>query len=206
MPSPLRESCSCWKAEKLCSCSCRKCWAMDFRGGNLHNATLFCSNAQKSCNITKSFLLPCNVLWQIVAKTLFFNVICRETTCSKRKTRKNCNSLSQFPKITLHGFSSFHHPNLLPHRKIKPLRKNGYKRTGMRHKFCCLVIPVRLSRECAIFCNGFIYSHTSSAISFTSFNFAHCCSSVNLLPISQEANPHCGLKYKRSSGIYFAAS
>ena len=45
---------------------------MDFRDGNLHNATLFCSNTQKSCNITKSFLLPCNVLWQIVAKTLFF--------------------------------------------------------------------------------------------------------------------------------------
>ena len=42
------------------------------------------------------------------------------------------------------------------HRKIKPLRKNGYKRTGIRHKFCCLFIPVRLSRECAIFFNGFI--------------------------------------------------
>lgn len=42
------------------------------------------------------------------------------------------------------------------HHKIKPLRKNGYKRTGIRHKFCCLFIPVRLSRECAIFFNGFI--------------------------------------------------
>lgn len=39
---------------------------------------------------------------------------------------------------------------------INPLRKNGYKRTGIRHKFCCLFIPVRLSRECAIFFNGFI--------------------------------------------------
>lgn len=39
---------------------------------------------------------------------------------------------------------------------INPLRKNGYKRTGIRHKFCCLFIPVRLSRECAIFSNGFI--------------------------------------------------
>lgn len=41
-------------------------------GGNLHNATLFCSNAQKSCNITKSFLLQCNSLWQKLPKTLFF--------------------------------------------------------------------------------------------------------------------------------------
>ena len=105
----------------------------------------------------------------------------------------------------MHCFSSFHHTNLLPHRKIKPLRKNGYKRTGTEHTFCCLFIPVRLSRECAIFLQWFyfiFYPHTSSAISFTSFNFAHCCSSVNLLPISQEANPHCGLKHKRSSGIY----
>ena len=31
-------------------------------------------------------------------------------------------------------------------------------------------------------------------ISFTSFNFAHCSSSVSLFPISQEANPHCGLR------------
>ena len=38
------------------------------------------------------------------------------------------------------------------------------------------------------------YPHTSSAISLTNFNLAHCCSSVNLLPIAQEANPHCGLK------------
>lgn len=35
---------------------------------------------------------------------------------------------------------------------------------------------------------------TSSAISFTNFSFAHCSSSVNLLPISQEAKPHCGLR------------
>ena len=47
---------------------------------------------------------------------------------------------------------------------------------------------------------------TSSATSFTSLIFAHCSSSVSLLPISQEANPHCGLKYRRSSGTYFAAS
>ena len=56
-----------------------------------------------------------------------------------------------------------------------------------------------------LFCEIF-YFHTSFAISFTSFNFAHCSSSVSLLPISQEAKPHCGLKYKRSNGTYFAAS
>lgn len=30
--------------------------------------------------------------------------------------------------------------------------------------------------------------------------------SVSLLPISQEAKPHCGLRQRRSSGIYFSAS
>jgi len=34
-----------------------------------------------------------------------------------------------------------------------------------------------------------IYPQTSSAISLTSLSFAHCSSSVSLLPISQEANP-----------------
>ena len=43
------------------------------------------------------------------------------------------------------------------------------------------------------------YPHTSSAISFTSFNFAHCSSTVSLLPISQEAKPHCGLRQRRST-------
>ena len=51
----------------------------------------------------------------------------------------------------------------------------------------------------------FYSPQTSSAISFTNFNFAHCSSSVNLLPIAQEAKPHCGLKHNRSSGIYFVA-
>ena len=50
------------------------------------------------------------------------------------------------------------------------------------------------------------YPHTSSAISLTSLSLAHCCSSVNLLPISHEAKPHWGLKYKRSKGIYLVAS
>lgn len=53
---------------------------------------------------------------------------------------------------------------------------------------------------------AYLSDQTSSAISFTSLSFAHCSSSVSLLPISQDANPHCGLKYKRSSGTYFAAS
>lgn len=55
-------------------------------------------------------------------------------------------------------------------------------------------------------CNPFIYPQTSSAISLTSFNFAHCSSSVSLLPISQEAKPHCGLKQSLSREIYLAAS
>lgn len=96
MPSPLRESCSCWKAEKLRRHFYRKCWTMDFRDGNLHNATLFCSNAQKSCNITKSFLLQCNSLWQ------------------------------KFPKIALHCFPSFHHTNLSPPSQNKTIFFNGF--------------------------------------------------------------------------------
>ena len=57
-----------------------------------------------------------------------------------------------------------------------------------------------------IFMNPFIYPQTFSAISLTSFNFAHCSSSVSLLPISQEAKPHCGLKQSLSREIYLAAS
>ena len=57
-----------------------------------------------------------------------------------------------------------------------------------------------------IISNFYLSPQTSSAISFTSFNFSHCSSSVSLLPISQDANPHCGLKYRRSSGTYFSAS
>ena len=58
---------------------------------------------------------------------------------------------------------------------------------------------------CFVLTVVFLYFQTSSAISFTSASFAHCCSSVSLFPISHEANPHCGLKHKRSSVMYFAA-
>ena len=50
------------------------------------------------------------------------------------------------------------------------------------------------------------YPQTSSAISFTRDSFAHCCASVSLLPISQLAKPHWGLRHRRSRGIYLAAS
>ena len=43
--------------------------------------------------------------------------------------------------------------------------------------------------------------HTSSAISLTSASFAHCSSSVSLFPISQEAKPHCGERYRRSRSM-----
>ena len=46
-----------------------------------------------------------------------------------------------------------------------------------------------------------VYLQTSSAISFTNASFAHCSSSVSLLPISQEAKPHCGLRYSLSRGM-----
>lgn len=52
----------------------------------------------------------------------------------------------------------------------------------------------------------FFYPHTSSAISLTNFTLAHCCSSVNLFPISHEAKPHCGLRHKFSKGTYWLAS
>ena len=35
---------------------------------------------------------------------------------------------------------------------------------------------------------------------FYQLSFAHCSSSVSLFPISHDANPHCGLRYKRSNG------
>ena len=50
------------------------------------------------------------------------------------------------------------------------------------------------------------YPQTSFAISLTSLIFAHCSSSVSLLPISQEAKPHWGDKQSLSSGIYWVAS
>lgn len=37
----------------------------------------------------------------------------------------------------------------------------------------------------------------------TSAILAHCSSSVSLLPISHEANPHCGLRHKRSKGYEY---
>ena len=34
--------------------------------------------------------------------------------------------------------------------------------------------------------------HTSSTISFTKRSLAHCSAVVSLLPMAQEAKPHCG--------------
>ena len=68
-----------------------------------------------------------------------------------------------------------------------------------------LLIKVYLINETPFYKLYFIYAHTSSAISFTSFNLAHCSSSVNLLPISHDAKPHCGLKDSLSKSIYSAA-
>ena len=53
---------------------------------------------------------------------------------------------------------------------------------------------------------GLPYPHTFSEIRFTSCSFAHCCSTVSLLPIAQEAKPHCGESERRSNGMYLAAS
>lgn len=69
------------------------------------------------------------------------------------------------------------------------------------------IIKIPATTSLVIAGTTFIYfPQTSSATSFTSRSFAHCSSSVSLLPISQEANPHWGLKYNLSSGMYFAAS
>lgn len=123
MPSPLRESCSCWKAEKLCRHFYRKCWTMDFRDGNLHNATLFCSNAQKSCNITKSFLLQCNSLWQKLPKTLFFQCDLSRNDLLKAENEKKLQLFMSILKIALHCFPSFHHTNLSPPSQNKTIAK-----------------------------------------------------------------------------------
>ena len=51
-----------------------------------------------------------------------------------------------------------------------------------------------------------VYPQTSFDISLTKSTFAHCSASVSLLPISHDAKPHCGLRLKRSRGMYLAAS
>src|SRR5438128_3782462 len=47
---------------------------------------------------------------------------------------------------------------------------------------------------------------TLRTVSTTSFNLAHCWSSVMRLPSEVEANPHCGLSARLSSGTYLEAS
>ena len=44
------------------------------------------------------------------------------------------------------------------------------------------------------------------AVSTTSCSFCHCSSSVNRLPSSDDAKPHCGLMARLSSGTYRLAS
>ena len=44
-----------------------------------------------------------------------------------------------------------------------------------------------------------LFAQTVFAISLTSLSLFHCCSPVSLLPISQEAKPHCGLRQRRSA-------
>lgn len=44
------------------------------------------------------------------------------------------------------------------------------------------------------FSHTHLYLHTSWAICCTKSTFAYCSASVSLLPISQEAKPHCGLR------------
>ena len=50
------------------------------------------------------------------------------------------------------------------------------------------------------------YPQTCSATWRTRRTFAHCSSSVSLLPISHDAKPHCGERHRLSSGTYFSAS
>ena len=54
--------------------------------------------------------------------------------------------------------------------------------------------------------NLLAYPQTFFEIRSTSCSLAHCCSTVSLLPIAQEAKPHCGESERRSNGMYLAAS
>ena len=81
-----------------------------------------------------------------------------------------------------------------------------FKNTGLYHEVSLISLICSWLQSQVILALCYYSPHTSSAISFTSFNFSHCCSSVSLFPISQDAKPHCGLRYRRSSGTYFAAS
>src|SRR5262245_24994705 len=48
--------------------------------------------------------------------------------------------------------------------------------------------------------------HTSFERSTIIFSFAHCCSSLRILPSSVEAKPHWGERQSWSRGAYLAAS
>src|SRR5215475_14315180 len=50
------------------------------------------------------------------------------------------------------------------------------------------------------------HPHTSSAVSTTARNFAHCSLSARTLPSSVEAKPHCGESASCSSAAYLVAS
>ena len=103
--------------------------------------------------ITGSYIFPVSCKLHIFFR-LFANFY--YTTNRGRGQELGMENLFQVGVATCIASPPFTTQIFRHHRKIKPLRKNGYKRTGIRHKFCCLFIPVRLSRECAIFFNGFI--------------------------------------------------
>lgn len=83
----------------------------------------FAHNAQKSCNITKSFLLQCNSLWQKLPKTLFFQCDLSRNDLSKAENEEKLQLFMSFPKIALHCFPSFHHTNLSPPSQNKTIAK-----------------------------------------------------------------------------------
>ena len=63
------------------------------------------------------------------------------------------------------------------------------------------------------FCNASFISFQMKLISIPLLQFPApisilptASSSVSLFPSSVDANPHCGLRHKRSSGMYFSAS
>lgn len=145
--------------------------------------------------------------------------------CSTSLGKILFNSLRVFQRAW--WLNVHHHPTL---KSASCLAETYFRKLAKERITTCLSVPAQvtcassLKRAGAPYAAGFRPStrragggtaqpsaasaqpHTSFAISTTSRTFAHCSSSVSLLPISHEAKPHCGDKYRRSSGTYLEAS
>lgn len=93
---------------------------------------------------------------------------------------------------------------LLPYYTLK-IRSipSPVRRTGLGRQIYIENRQFSVSKVCRSY---FLFTPHGLGDFLDSLSLFHCSSSVSLLLISQEAKPHCGLRQRRSSGIYFSAS